>query len=198
MLEIGRAMLLRPRLLLIDEPSVGLSPLLVQQVFGLMRQLHGRRHDRVDDRAERQVGIGRERLRNRSPTGPGRSRRDRHRGPRAPRDRTAVPRRRRPRPHLTGPPHVDRTGRSSDPNDVLGGERCGYRSAGRPEREMGQQAARSKSVDTVGQSGLDAGEDVVKDTGRDILGDRRFGRCRATRRSGACRPCASCPGASLR
>lgn len=34
MLEIGRAMLLDPQLLLIDEPSIGLSPLLVKQVFG--------------------------------------------------------------------------------------------------------------------------------------------------------------------
>ena len=42
MLEIGRAMLLRPRLLLIDEPSVGLSPILVRQVFDLMRQLPDR------------------------------------------------------------------------------------------------------------------------------------------------------------
>ena len=42
MLEIGRAMLLRPRLLLIDEPSVGLSPILVRQVFGLMQQLRDR------------------------------------------------------------------------------------------------------------------------------------------------------------
>lgn len=33
MLEIGRAMLLEPRLLLIDEPSIGLSPVLVKQVF---------------------------------------------------------------------------------------------------------------------------------------------------------------------
>ena len=33
MLEIGRAMLLEPKLLLIDEPSIGLSPILVQQVF---------------------------------------------------------------------------------------------------------------------------------------------------------------------
>jgi branched-chain amino acid transport system ATP-binding protein len=42
MLEVGRAMLLEPRLLLIDEPSIGLSPILVQQVFGLLQQLRDR------------------------------------------------------------------------------------------------------------------------------------------------------------
>jgi branched-chain amino acid transport system ATP-binding protein len=42
MLEIGRAMLLEPRLLLIDEPSVGLAPILVQQVFALLRALRDR------------------------------------------------------------------------------------------------------------------------------------------------------------
>jgi branched-chain amino acid transport system ATP-binding protein len=42
MLEIARAMLLEPRLLLIDEPSVGLSPILVQQVFGLLQGLRDR------------------------------------------------------------------------------------------------------------------------------------------------------------
>jgi len=38
-LEVGRALLLRPKVLLIDEPSVGLSPLVVQDVFRLLRSL---------------------------------------------------------------------------------------------------------------------------------------------------------------
>jgi branched-chain amino acid transport system ATP-binding protein len=38
-LEVGRALLLRPKVLLIDEPSIGLSPLLVADVFTLLRKL---------------------------------------------------------------------------------------------------------------------------------------------------------------
>jgi branched-chain amino acid transport system ATP-binding protein len=38
-LEIARALLLRPKVLLIDEPSIGLSPLLVRDVFRLLRKL---------------------------------------------------------------------------------------------------------------------------------------------------------------
>jgi branched-chain amino acid transport system ATP-binding protein len=38
-LEIARALLLRPKVLLIDEPSIGLSPIVVQDVFKLLREL---------------------------------------------------------------------------------------------------------------------------------------------------------------
>jgi branched-chain amino acid transport system ATP-binding protein len=39
MLVIGRALLARPRVLLLDEPSLGLAPRIVAQIFGLVRQL---------------------------------------------------------------------------------------------------------------------------------------------------------------
>jgi branched-chain amino acid transport system ATP-binding protein len=38
-LEVARSLLLDPKLLLIDEPSIGLSPLMVQEVFGILRSL---------------------------------------------------------------------------------------------------------------------------------------------------------------
>jgi len=40
MLAIGRAMMAKPRLLLLDEPSLGLSPLFVQKLFELIRELN--------------------------------------------------------------------------------------------------------------------------------------------------------------
>jgi branched-chain amino acid transport system ATP-binding protein len=40
MLAIGRGMMAEPRLLILDEPSLGLSPLLVEEMFGLIRRLH--------------------------------------------------------------------------------------------------------------------------------------------------------------
>ena len=39
MLAIGRALMLRPRLMLLDEPSFGLGPLLVQEIYSIMRQI---------------------------------------------------------------------------------------------------------------------------------------------------------------
>ena len=38
-LEVGPALLLRPKVILIDEPSIGLSPMVVQDVFKLLRKL---------------------------------------------------------------------------------------------------------------------------------------------------------------
>jgi branched-chain amino acid transport system ATP-binding protein len=40
MLAIGRALMLRPRLMLLDEPSFGLAPLIVEELFAILRQLN--------------------------------------------------------------------------------------------------------------------------------------------------------------
>jgi branched-chain amino acid transport system ATP-binding protein len=41
MLAVGRALMLRPRLMLLDEPSFGLAPLIVQELFEILRRLNG-------------------------------------------------------------------------------------------------------------------------------------------------------------
>jgi branched-chain amino acid transport system ATP-binding protein len=40
MLAVGRAMMSRPELLLLDEPSLGLAPLMVEKIFSLIQQIH--------------------------------------------------------------------------------------------------------------------------------------------------------------
>ena len=40
MLAMGRALMSQPQLLMLDEPSMGLAPILVQQIFDIVRELH--------------------------------------------------------------------------------------------------------------------------------------------------------------
>ena len=59
MLAVGRALMLRPRLMLLDEPSFGLAPLIVREVFDILATIN--REHRVSHaarRAERLAGAG--------------------------------------------------------------------------------------------------------------------------------------------
>jgi branched-chain amino acid transport system ATP-binding protein len=59
MLAIGRALMARPKILMLDEPSLGLSPVLVQQVFGIIARLRdeGRTILLVEQNARMALGV---------------------------------------------------------------------------------------------------------------------------------------------
>ena len=73
MLAIGRALMARPRLILLDEPSLGLAPLVVREIFGIDPAHQPRvRHQRVARRAERAGRAAGGQLRLRAGEWPGR------------------------------------------------------------------------------------------------------------------------------
>jgi len=51
MLATGRALMARPRVLLMDEPSMGLAPLLVQSIFDTIRKLHAEQVEQARNRS---------------------------------------------------------------------------------------------------------------------------------------------------
>ncbi len=59
MLAIGRAMMSRPKLLMLDEPSMGLAPILVDQIFEIIAELHkaGTTILLVEQNANKALGI---------------------------------------------------------------------------------------------------------------------------------------------
>ncbi len=40
MLAMGRALMIRPKMMMLDEPSMGLAPILVEQIFDIIKELH--------------------------------------------------------------------------------------------------------------------------------------------------------------
>ena len=59
MLAMGRALMSRPRVLLLDEPSMGLSPIMVDKIFDVVKEVSGRGVTilLVEQNASRALGI---------------------------------------------------------------------------------------------------------------------------------------------
>jgi branched-chain amino acid transport system ATP-binding protein len=59
MLAMGRALMARPKVLLMDEPSMGLSPIMVDKIFEVVADIHGRGTTvlLVEQNASRALGL---------------------------------------------------------------------------------------------------------------------------------------------
>ncbi len=75
MVAVARGLMAKPRLLLLDEPSLGLAPVIVQAVFKIIEEIAAPRRDRAAGRAERAHGAQGRRLRPRARNRPPRARR---------------------------------------------------------------------------------------------------------------------------
>ena len=58
MLAMGRALMSKPRIILMDEPSMGLSPIFVDEIFKIIQQVICRRNDSTSCRTECEEGTG--------------------------------------------------------------------------------------------------------------------------------------------
>ena len=80
MLVIGRALMADPHVMLLDEPSLGLAPMLVEEIFGIVQQLNRQEKLTVPaGRAERLAGADHRRARLRDGERTDRARRHRRR-----------------------------------------------------------------------------------------------------------------------
>ena len=79
MVAMGRALMAKPKVLLMDEPSMGLAPVLVDQVFEIIKQIRALGTDDLRRRAEREHGAVDRRSRLRDPDRAGRAGRHRAR-----------------------------------------------------------------------------------------------------------------------